>query len=96
MKITLKEVEHVARLARLELTAEEKERMRAQIDSILSYIDKLNELDTSAVEPTSHVLPMINVFREDEVMPSLSQEEVLVNAPDRHELFFRVPRILEE
>ncbi|HWR20630.1 MAG TPA: Asp-tRNA(Asn)/Glu-tRNA(Gln) amidotransferase subunit GatC [Verrucomicrobiae bacterium] len=96
MKITLKEVEHVARLARLELTTEEKERMRAQIDSILSYIDKLNELDTSAVEPTSHVLPMTNVFREDEVMPSLSQEEVLVNAPDRHELFFRVPRILEE
>ncbi len=96
MKITLKEVEHVARLARLELTTGEKERMRAQIDSILSYIDKLNELDTSAVEPTSHVLPMTNVFREDEVMPSLSQEEVLVNAPDRHELFFRVPRILEE
>jgi aspartyl-tRNA(Asn)/glutamyl-tRNA(Gln) amidotransferase subunit C len=96
MKITLKEVEHVARLARLELTAEEKERMRAQIDSILSYIDKLNELDTSAVEPTSHVLPMTNVFREDEVMPSLSQEEVLANAPDRHEFFFRVPRILEE
>ena len=96
MKITLKEVEHVARLARLELTAEEKERMRVQLDSILSYIDKLNELDTSAVEPTSHVLPMTNVFREDEVMPSLSQEEVLTNAPDRHEFFFRVPRILEE
>lgn len=96
MKITLKEVEHVARLARLELTAEEKERMRVQLDSILSYIDKLNELDTSAVEPTSHVLPMTNVFREDEVMPSLSQEEVLTNAPDRHESFFRVPRILEE
>ncbi len=96
MKITRKEVEHVARLARLELTAEEKERMQTQLDSILSYIDKLNELDTSAVEPTSHVLPMTNVFREDEVVPSLSQEEVLLNAPDRHELFFRVPRILEE
>lgn len=96
MKITMQEVEHVARLARLELTAEEKERMRAQLDSILSYIDKLNELDTSAVEPTSHVLPITNVFREDEVMPSLAQEEVLANAPDRHELFFRVPRILEE
>jgi aspartyl-tRNA(Asn)/glutamyl-tRNA(Gln) amidotransferase subunit C len=96
MKITLKEVEHVARLARLELTAEEKERMRAQLDSILSYIDKLNELDTSAVEPTSHVLPMTNVFREDEVAPSLAQEAVLANAPDRQDLFFRVPRILEE
>lgn len=96
MKITLKEVEHVARLARLELTTEEKERMRAQLDSILSYIDKLSELDTTAVEPTSHVLPMTNVFREDKVTPSLSQEEVLANAPDRHDLFFRVPRILEE
>ncbi|MDE2483745.1 MAG: Asp-tRNA(Asn)/Glu-tRNA(Gln) amidotransferase subunit GatC [candidate division NC10 bacterium] len=96
MKITLKEVEHVARLARLELTAEEKERMRAQLDSILSYIDKLNELDTSAVEPTSHVLPMTNVFRKDEVTPSVAQEAALANAPDRHDLFFRVPRILEE
>jgi aspartyl-tRNA(Asn)/glutamyl-tRNA(Gln) amidotransferase subunit C len=95
MKITMKEVEHVARLARLELTDEEKERMRAQLDSILTYIDKLNELDTSAVEPTSHVLPMMNVFRDDEVRPSLSQEETLANAPDRQDLFFRVPRILE-
>ena len=95
MKITIKEVEHVARLARLELTKEEKEQMRAQLDSILSYIEKLNELDTSAVEPTSHVLPMKNVFREDEVRPSLSQEEALANAPDRQDLFFRVPRILE-
>ena len=95
MKITMKEVEHVARLARLELTDEEKERMRAQLDSILTYIDKLNELDTSAVEPTSHVLPMMNIFRDDEVRPSLSQEEALANAPDRQDLFFRVPRILE-
>ena len=95
MKITIKEVEHVARLARLELTDEEKERMRAQLDSILSYIDKLDELDTSAVEPTSHVLPMMNVFRDDEVRSSLSQEETLANAPDRQDLFFRVPRILE-
>ena len=95
MKITIKEVEHVARLARLELTDEEKERMRAQLDSILTYIDKLNELDTSTVEPTSHVLPMMNIFRDDEVRPSLSQEETLANAPDRQDLFFRVPRILE-
>ncbi len=95
MKITIKEVEHVARLARLELTEEEKERMRAHLDSILTYMDKLNELDTSGVEPTSHVLPMTNVFRADEVRPSLSQEEALANAPDRQDLFFRVPRILE-
>jgi len=95
VKITMAEVEHVARLARLELNEQEKEKMRAQLDSILSYIDKLNELDTSGVEPTSHVLPLTNVFREDEVRPSLSQEEALANAPDRHDLLFRVPRILE-
>ena len=95
MKITIKDVEDVARLARLELNEAEKERMRAQLDSILSYIDKLNELDTSAVEPTSHVLQMVNVFREDEVRQSLSQEEALANAPDPHDLFFRVPKILE-
>ncbi len=95
MKITMQEVEHVARLARLELSEAEKQRMRAQLDSILSYIDKLNELDTSAVEPTSHVLPLTNVFREDEIRPSLSQEEALANAPDRHDFFFRVPKILE-
>ncbi len=95
MKITMQEVEHVARLARLELSEPEKERMRAQLDSILSYIDKLNELDTSAVEATSHVLPLTNVFREDEVRPSLSQEVSLANAPDRHDVFFRVPKILE-
>jgi aspartyl-tRNA(Asn)/glutamyl-tRNA(Gln) amidotransferase subunit C len=95
MKITIKDVEHVARLARLELNEEEKARMRAQLDSILNYIDTLNELDTSAVEPTSHVLPMTNVFREDEVRRSLTQEEALGNAPDRQDIFFRVPRILE-
>jgi aspartyl-tRNA(Asn)/glutamyl-tRNA(Gln) amidotransferase subunit C len=95
MKITIKDVEHVARLARLELNEAEKERMRAELDSILSYIDALDELDTAAVEPTSHVLPMTNVFREDEVRPSLTQEEALGNAPDRQDLFFRVPRILE-
>ncbi len=95
MKITLQEVEHVARLARLDLSEPEKERVRAQLDSVLSYIDKLNELDTSSVEATSHVLPLTNVFREDEIRPSLSQEESLANAPDRHDLLFRVPKILE-
>ena len=95
MKITMQEVEHVARLARLELNEREKETMRAQLDSILSYIDKLNELDTSGIEPTSHVLPMTNVFREDDVQSSLAQEDALANAPDRHDLFFRVPKILE-
>jgi aspartyl-tRNA(Asn)/glutamyl-tRNA(Gln) amidotransferase subunit C len=70
--------------------------MRAQLDAILTYIDKLNQLDTRDVTPTSHVIPMTNVFREDVALPSLSQDQALANAPDRQEAFFRVPRILEE
>ncbi len=96
MKITREQVDHVARLARLGLSDEEREMMRAQLDAILAYIDKLNELDTREVEPTSHVIPMTNVFREDTVSPSLAQEEALANAPDRQDAFFRVPRILED
>jgi len=95
-KITLDEVEHVARLARLALTSEEKERMRSQLDAILAYIDKLHELDTSGVEPTSHAIPMANVMREDEVRPCFPGEEMLANAPERDGDFFRVPRIIEE
>jgi aspartyl-tRNA(Asn)/glutamyl-tRNA(Gln) amidotransferase subunit C len=95
-KITRKEVEHVAWLARLELTEEEKERMTVQLDSILGYIDKLNKLDTSNVEPTTTVIPMVSVTREDEARPSLKQDEALANAPDRQDDFFRVPRIIED
>ncbi|HSB79429.1 MAG TPA: Asp-tRNA(Asn)/Glu-tRNA(Gln) amidotransferase subunit GatC [Candidatus Methylomirabilis sp.] len=95
-KITRKEVEHVARLARLDLAEEEKERMTAQLDSILGYIDKLNELDTTHVEPTTTVIPMVSVMREDVVRPSLSQDEALANAPDREDVYFRVPRIIED
>ncbi len=96
MKITREQVEHVARLARLGLSDEEREMMRAQLDAILTYIDKLNQLDTDEVDPTSHVIPMTNVFREDAVSSCLSQEEALTNAPDREGALFRVPRILEE
>ena len=95
-KITRKEVEHVARLARLELSEDEKETMTRQLDSILGCNEKLNELDISQVEPTSHVIPMVNVMREDEVRPSLSPDDALANAPDREDAFFRVPRIIED
>ncbi len=95
MKITKDEVEHVAKLARQAITAEETERYSQQLSNILTYIEKLKELDTSKVEPTSHVLPMKNIFREDEVRPSLPREEILKNAPDRTEEFFRVPKIIE-
>src|SRR5262245_34192706 len=95
-RISLEDVEHVARLARLELSAAEKERMRKELDGILSYIDKLRALDTRGVEPTSHAVPMTNVMRDDTEVPSLSQEDMLANAPDRHGELLRVPKIIEE
>jgi aspartyl-tRNA(Asn)/glutamyl-tRNA(Gln) amidotransferase subunit C len=95
-RITLAEVEHVARLARLELSAAEKERMRSQLDVILAYVAKLNEVDTRDVPPTSHVLPLVNVMREDEVRPSYPADAMLANAPEAEGELFRVPKILEE
>ena len=95
-KISLKDVEHVARLARLELSDADKERMRRELDGILSYIDKLRALGTEGVEPTSHAVPMTNVMREDVPRPSFPQADMLANAPDRSGEFFRVPKIIEE
>ncbi|MGH7274694.1 MAG: Asp-tRNA(Asn)/Glu-tRNA(Gln) amidotransferase subunit GatC [Nitrospiria bacterium] len=95
MKITTEQVEHVARLARLAISEREKDLFTRQLGEILTYIEKLKELDTSKVDPTSHVLPIKNIFREDEVRPSLPREEILKNAPDRTEEFFRVPKIIE-
>ncbi|MEK7715824.1 MAG: Asp-tRNA(Asn)/Glu-tRNA(Gln) amidotransferase subunit GatC [candidate division NC10 bacterium] len=94
--ITREDVEHVARLARLELNDDELERMREQLNAILGYIDKLRELDVTNVEPTSHAVPLVNVMREDEVAPCLPQDQMLANAPDRVGELFRVPRIIED
>jgi aspartyl-tRNA(Asn)/glutamyl-tRNA(Gln) amidotransferase subunit C len=94
--ITREDVAHVAELARLELTAAEREQFIVQLNHILTYIDKLNELDTTEVEPTSHVIPMSNVVCDDEVRPSLAREAVLQNAPEESHFFFKVPRIIEE
>jgi aspartyl-tRNA(Asn)/glutamyl-tRNA(Gln) amidotransferase subunit C len=96
VKITLDEVEHVARLARLALDAEEKERMRRQLDAILGYVEQLRRVDTEGIEPTAHVLPLVNVMRDDEVRPSYPADAMLHNAPDAQDGQFRVPRILEE
>lgn len=93
--ITKKEVEYVARLARLKLTEEEKEKYTKQLGDILTYINKLSELNTEKVEPTSHVLHLSNVFREDEVKPSLKQEEILANAPEVEYDHFKVKKIIE-
>ncbi len=95
-RISLREVEHVARLARLELSAAEKERMRSQLDVILGYVAKLEEVDVAGVPPTSHVLPLVDVMREDEVRPSYPADAMLANAPDPEGEQFRVPKILEE
>jgi aspartyl-tRNA(Asn)/glutamyl-tRNA(Gln) amidotransferase subunit C len=96
MKITVNDVEKVAGLARLSFADDEKELFAKQMSGILEYVEKLNELDTSGVEPTSHVLPIKNVFREDVVKPSSSPDEILANAPDRSGDFYRVPKIIEQ
>ncbi len=95
-RISRGEVEHVARLARLALSEEEKARMGEELSSILAYIDQLRELDTSDVEPTSHAIPMVNVMREDEVRPSYPVDAMLQNAPEREGDLVRVPKIIEE
>lgn len=95
MPLTLKEVEHIADLARLELTDEEKARYREQLSAILDYVAQLRELDTTGIPPTSSVLPPRSALREDEPRPGLSLDELLRNAPDTEAGQFRVPPVLE-
>ena len=95
-KLTLQQVEHVALLARLELTPEEKTKLTEDLNVILEHFERLQELDATGVEPTSHAIPMQNVFRADEVRPSLPREAILAEAPDAREGYFVVPRIVEE
>ena len=95
MAITREEVLHVARLARLELTDEEKTRLREQLGLILEHAAKVGEVAAEDVPPTAYAIPRSNVFRPDEVTPSLPVEEVLANAPDVEADRFKVPRIVE-
>lgn len=95
MKLSIKEVEHVAELGRLELTDEEKNRFAEQLSNILTHIEKLNRLDTSNIEPTSHVLPIKNIFREDSTQGSLEGDS-LSNAPDKDRGYYKVPKIIED
>jgi len=95
MKLTLEDVEHVALLARLELSEEEKRLFATQLAKILEYVAKLDELNTDEVEPVFHVVPLSNVFREDEVRVSLPLEKVLQNAPKASHDCFNVPKIIE-
>ncbi len=95
MKISKEDIEHIALLARLLLSEEEKELFGIQLSSILDYMDKLNELDTGNIEPTSHVLSLHNVMRDDILTPSIPREDALMNAPASTEKFYRVPKIIE-
>lgn len=94
MSVTTKDVEHIAELARLEFTPQEKEKFTHQLNEILQYMEKLNELDTSDVEPLSHVIELSNVFREDVVIPSIPTEDALKNAPATKDSLFRVPKVI--
>ena len=95
MSIDIAQTERIANLARLTLSEDEKELFGSQLSSIFTHIEKLNALDTSGVEPTSHAIELTNVFREDVVKESLSVDQALSNAPDRSESFYRVPKILD-
>ncbi len=95
MKISRKEVEHVAVLARLALKDEELDQLTGQMDQILGYVDKLNELDTDNIVPTAHAVPVENAFRDDVVKPSIGIEKALLNAPDPANDCFRVPKVIE-
>lgn len=93
--LSREEVDHVARLARLNLSDEERAVFTGQLNEILSYVAKLEELDVTGVEPTAHAVPLQNVVRPDVCRASFDRDEMMANAPDRVEGFFKVPKILE-
>ena len=94
MKITPEEISHVANLARLHMTRPEVEEMAIELDEILTYVAKLNELDTQGVSPTTHAISIVNAFREDEVKPSLEHDKALANGPDQNGESYVVPRVI--
>lgn len=95
MSITRQDVEHVAYLARLGLAEEEMERLAEQLSNVLEHMQKIDNLDTSAIPPTAQVIPLRNVMRDDEPRPSADREDVLQNAPRREGDYFLVPPVLE-
>jgi aspartyl-tRNA(Asn)/glutamyl-tRNA(Gln) amidotransferase subunit C len=96
MEISIQDVQHIADLARLELSDADRIRYAGQLSAILAYFHNLSEVDTSSVPPMSHPLDLENILREDEPGESLAAQVVLANAPDRNESCFRVPVILEQ
>ena len=95
MKVTEKDLDTTAHLSRLAIADEERERYQNDLDSFLSYVDNLQSVDTSNIQPTTYALPIQNVFREDELRPSLTNEEALSNAPAQDNGYFKVPKVLE-
>ncbi|MGN0004738.1 MAG: Asp-tRNA(Asn)/Glu-tRNA(Gln) amidotransferase subunit GatC [Candidatus Gastranaerophilaceae bacterium] len=91
--ITKEDVKHVAKLARLELTEEEIEKYSTQLGSILEYVQQMNEVDTTGIEPMPHAIPVTNVMRDDVVKYEQTKEELMKNAPYEEDGFFRVPKI---
>ena len=91
--ITIKDVEHVAKLARLELSESEKEMFTHQLGDVLAHVEKMNEVDTTGIEPMPHAIPVYNVMREDVVKYEQTKEEMMANAPFEEDGFFRVPKI---
>ena len=95
MAVTTKDVHEVAELARLRFSPAEEERLAGELNRILQYMDKLNELDTAGVEPTSHVLPLANEFRRDEAKPFSAAGAIVAAAPQRQGDYFKVPRLID-
>jgi len=95
LKISLREVEYVAHLARLEISEGERDKFTAQLNDILLYIDQLNRLNTEGVEPMSHAISVNNAFREDHIKDSIGTQQALSNAPDARGDFFRVPKVID-
>lgn len=91
--ITIEDVEHVAKLARLELSEEEKIKFTTQLGDVLKYVEQMNEVDTSNVEPMAHAVDFVNVMREDTVNYEQTHDELMQNAPDSENGFFKVPKI---
>jgi aspartyl-tRNA(Asn)/glutamyl-tRNA(Gln) amidotransferase subunit C len=92
--ISIDQVKHVAKLARLAIPEDRLPQFASQLESILGYVDKLREVNVEGVEPTAHPLPLKNVMREDVVGPMFTTEQVLANAPDRDDPFFKVPKVI--
>ena len=96
MKITNELIDELAHLARLEFAAEEKEGLKADLERMINFVEKLNEVNTDGIEPLLHMSPRMNVLREDEVQGSVSRQEALRNAPAKNETFFLVPKVIKK